>query len=90
MTTLPSTFDPNDCDAWMVEKLVHAAMMGMEQATVPDITTPSEILSASFTMLTRTLEAMKKLQAPEDRDTNTREIARVLGELLVDYGSVPN
>jgi hypothetical protein len=80
----------NDTDPYMVEVLVHAAMAGMEHASIPDITTPSEILSAAFTVLQRTLAGLRKLQASEDAASNTKEINRVLQDFLTDYGSIPN
>lgn len=80
----------NGSDPYMVESLVTAATGAMERASIPDITTYSDILSASFTILDRTLRVVRKMQSPEDQSFNTREIAKVLQEFLVDYGSLPN
>jgi hypothetical protein len=89
MVTLQQAKD-SDCDPLVVDKLVNAALDAMERVSDPTFTTPSEITSASFTLLARTLQAMRRLQAPEDRFYNTKQIAAVLNELLVDYGTVPN
>ena len=78
------------CDPMMVEQLVRAAAGAMEHASIPDMTTPSELLSATFTLLERTLYAMRKLQAKEDRAYNAKAVAKVLNDMLVDFGSVPN
>lgn len=77
-------------DPHMVEALVNAAASAMERASIPDITTATEVLSASFTLLDRTLRAVRHMEQPEDRAHNTKEIARVLQEMLVDFGSLPN
>ena len=75
---------------FMVEVLTNAAVLAMERVSVKDVTTPADILSASFTLLVRTLQSAKKLQSAEDATANTREIARALNELLVTYGSLSN
>ncbi len=77
-------------DPYMVESLVTAATHAMERASIPEITTSSEVLSASLTLLARTLSAIKQMEAPEDRVFNTKEIAKVLQEFIVDFGSIPN
>jgi len=77
-------------DPFMVETLVKAATHAMERASIGDMTTPADIVSASFTLLARTLRAARKLQPSEDQVSNTKEVARVLQELLVDFGSLPN
>ena len=77
-------------DPLMVEALTNAAIQAMERAAIKDITTPAEVMSASFTILDRTLRAFRNLQSPDDRAFNTKEIARVLQGFLVDYGSLPN
>jgi hypothetical protein len=89
MVTLQQAKD-SDCDPLVVDKLVTAALDAMERASDPTFTTPSEIASASFTLLARTLQAMRRLQAPEDRFYNAKQVAAILSELLVDYGTVPN
>lgn len=92
MLTLQQDLDDDSfgCNEWHVEQLARAAALGMEKATIPDITTPSEILSAAFTMLGRTLTAVKKLEDPADRAYNARQINNTLSEFLVDFGQVPS
>jgi hypothetical protein len=75
-----------EADPFVVESLVKAIGLSLERATIPDVTTPAEVLSAIFTTLDRTLRAMKHCQHPEDANTNAKEIARVLGDLLVEFG----
>lgn len=84
-------YAPSDeCDPDMIEALIKAASTGMSRAVVPDITTHSEIISAVFTFLDRTLRSMRKVQSPEDRFIIAHEINRALTEMLVDHGHVPN
>lgn len=78
------------CNEWHVDQLAKAAALGMEKASIPDITSPSDILSAAFTFLGRTLVAMRKLEDPSDRVYNARKIGEVLSEFLVDFGQVPS
>lgn len=77
-------------DPQMVETLVRAARTAMEKASIDDVTTPSDILSAAFTLLSATLGAIRVLQDKTDEAYNTRQIANALRELLVEYGSLPN
>lgn len=79
-----------NCDPEMVEKLIQAATSAMERAVIPDITTPSEIATASFVLLDRTLRGIRKLSPPRDRAQNAKEFGRILNELIVDHGKVPN
>lgn len=51
---------------------------------------PAEIVSALFTVLDRTLCGIRKLQDPDDRFHNAREISRLLDEIKTDYGRVPS
>ncbi len=71
----------------MVEELVIGIGKGLEQAVDPNLTTSAEILSAIFTVLSRTLLAMQDMQTPEDKPHNRREIGRVLGDLHALYGA---
>lgn len=79
----------NGCDPWRVERLVRAATTAMEKASLLDAT-PSEVLSASFTFLERTLMAMRKLQGEENAAFNAKEISNVLNEFIIEYGRLPN
>lgn len=78
------------CDPEMVEDLVKAALLGLEKGVICDVTTDTEIISAMFTLLDRTLRAMRKLQTPSERFENAAEINKILREMLVDHGSVPH
>ena len=80
----------DDCDEMMVERLVSATTNALSGAIIGDVTTQSEVLSAIFTLLDRTLRGVRKLQPPEERIYNAKEIARVLNEMLVDFGKVPS
>ena len=90
MTTIANSIKQDAPDPLMVEALANAAISAMERAAIKDITTPAEVMSASFTILDRTLRAFRNLQGADDRAFNTKEVARVLNEFLVDYGSLPN
>ncbi len=78
------------CDPEMVEDLVKAALVGLEKSVITDVTTDTEIISAMFTLLDRTLRAMRRLQTPSERFQNAAEINKALQEMLLDYGYVPN
>lgn len=80
----------DECDPEMIEAIVKAARTGMSRAVIPDVTTSSEVLSAVFTLLDRTLRSVRSLQTPEERFENAAEINKVLKELLTDHGHVPN
>lgn len=80
----------DNCDPVMVESLVTAAANGMQRACIPDITTNSEMISAAFTLLDRTLRNVRKHQPPTDRFFVAAQIKEALHELLLDHGSVPN
>lgn len=82
--------ESDDCDEMMVERLVSATTNALSGAIIDDVTTQSEVLSAIFTLLDRTLRGVRKLQPPEERTYNAKEIARVLNEMLVDFGKVPS
>lgn len=88
--------DPNfippadDCDPQMVEILIAGATRGMANAFVPDVTTTSEVMSAVFTLLDRTLRSIRKIQTPEERFDTASQIRNALQEMLTDHGSVPN
>lgn len=79
-----------DCDPQMVELLVKAATHGMSKAVVPDITTQSELLSAVFTLLDRTLRSIRKLQSPDERFMRAEQIRNALDGIMTDHGHVPN
>ena len=92
MITLQQDLDDHSfgCNEWHIDQLVRAATLGMEKATIPDLTTPSEILSATFEMLERTLRAVRKLEAPNDRAYNARQVHKILDEMMIDFGQVPS
>jgi len=74
----------------IVNRLVDAASIAMEKASDFEVTTPSEIISATFTLLDRTLYAMEKLQTAEQRNHNTKLVANMLQEMLVTHGQIPS
>lgn len=91
--TLPiqtSTAHAHSSDPYVIEDLVRAAQHAMEHSAFAESMTPSEVLSAAFTLLDRSLRTMAKLQSPEDRDTNRKEVAHVLSEMLLEHGSLLN
>lgn len=88
MINLPELDD--DCNPAMVETLILGAQKGMSRAFVPDVTTTSEVLSAVFTLLDRTLRSIRKLQTSEERFDTASQIHLALNEMLTDHGKVPN
>jgi hypothetical protein len=50
----------------------------------------SDVISAQFTVLDRSLRGIRKLQDPSERFDNAREIGRILNEMLIEYGRVPS
>lgn len=80
----------NGCDDTMVETLADAGLRAIQQACIPGVTTPSEVLSASFTILDRILRSVGKMQTTEERLVNSKEISRILQEFIVDHGTVPS
>ena len=80
---------PVEADVETVERLAHAVSQALEDHCVSG-TTPADILSALFTVLTRMLRVMKRLELPEDKDTNRQQIARVLQDMLIEFGQKPN
>ena len=77
-------------DPYVIEDLVKAAQRAMEHSAFAESMTPSEVLSACFTLLDRSLRIMAKLQAPEDRATNTKAVYALLSEMLLEHGTLPN
>lgn len=82
--------DIDDCDPTMVEALIKGATTGMSKVVVPEITTSSEVLSAAFTFLDRTLRSIRRLQTTDERFHNAAQIKKALTEMITDHGSVPN
>lgn len=80
----------DDCDPEMIEMLVKAASSGMSKAVIPELTTHSEVLSAAFTFLDRTLRSVRKLQTIDDRFFNATQINKALQDMITDHGHVPN
>ena len=77
-------------DPYVIEDLVNAAQHAMEHSAFAESMSPSEVLSACFTLLDRSLRTMAKLQAPEDRVTNIKAVNHVLSEMLLEHGCLPN
>lgn len=83
-----SEYEP--CDPEMVEKLITAAASAMQRVAIPDVTTTSEFVSASFMLLDRTLRSVRKVAPAKDKFVNAKEFARILNEMILDHGKVPN
>jgi hypothetical protein len=74
----------------MVESLIKGATRGMANAVIPAITTESEIMSAVFTLLDRTLRSLRNLQSNDVRFERAAQINEALQSLMTDHGQVPN
>ncbi len=79
-----------ECDPDVVEALVKAASNGLRDEVSPDLTTDAELVAAVFTLLDRTLRALRKLQSPECRFENASIINKILQEMMIDHGNVPH
>ena len=91
MTSLqPTSSGAQSADPIRVEQLVQAIGSAMERACIQDATTAADVLSAIFTTLDRILNGMRAKQRPEDRFYNAKEISRILQEMLLNHGSLPN
>jgi hypothetical protein len=77
-------------DPIMVETLVVAAARAIHDHSIPDVTTPSEVLSATFTLLDRTLRAISRMQLPEERMHNAKQVELALQAMIIEHGKVPN
>lgn len=74
-------------DPYQVDQLVQAIQAAMERAAARETTTPSDILSALFTVLDRTLGALQHVDvSPEDRELNRIAIADALNAMLLEFG----
>ncbi len=81
---------PSDVDPQMVEDLVKGASLGMSEAAIPEVTTHTEVLSAAFTFLDRTLRSVRRLQSLDDRFDQADAIRKALNDLIADHGRVPS
>lgn len=81
------TYENPTADPAMVSELMAAMTLAIETASIPDVTTTADILSAIFTMLDHTLRVVRHGQSAEDLTYNTREINRVLTDMLFEFGS---
>ena len=73
-----------------VEKLTNYIMEVVAECFEEEDVTTSDVISALFTVLERTLRGIRKLQDPDERFHNAKEISRILNELLVEFGRVPS
>ena len=79
-----------EVDPFMIQSLVKAMHNALKQASIPDITTPAEVLSAQFTILRHTLRVMMELQPPEEREFNRQQVGSALTDLLMEFGAKLN
>ncbi len=77
--------DHSDIDPIMVQELVEAMGAAMESACIPNVTSPSEVLSATFTLLGRVLRGIQRSSLPEHRQYNTAQIQGILAELMMEF-----
>ena len=86
------TLDPTEranADPVMVGHLMQAMTSAMAHASIPDVTTSADVLSAVFTVLDRTLRVVRTNEDPAGYQTNAREIGRVLTQMLLEFGTEP-
>jgi hypothetical protein len=82
--------EDQECDTETVEALVTASTAAMSRIAERDDASPSEVLTALFTILDRTLYGIRRFQEPAERFGNAIEIRRVLDDLIIDHGRLPN
>ena len=88
--TLDPTTEHAAADPCMVGHLMHAMTSAMAQASIPQVTTSADVLSAVFTMLDRTLRVVRENEDRTVHQTNAREIGRVLTQMLLEFGTEPS
>ena len=82
--------DPEEtvgADPQMVSQLLEAMAIALKDAVLPGVTTQADVLSATFTLLSRILASAREQDDPADRKRNAIEIGRVLGTLLMEFGA---
>ena len=79
-----------ECSPFVVDTLVGAFTKVIDSAAKVDEITPSEIISALVVLLDRSLRGARKFQDPTARFEDAAEISRVLNNLLIEHGRVPN
>ena len=79
-----------ECDLETVETLISTATNTMARIADQTGASPSEVLSAQFAILDRTLRGVRKLQNADDRSKNAKEIFNAISDLLLDHGRLPN
>ena len=77
-------------DPRMVNHLMTAMAQAIDQATIPHVTTTADLLSAVFTVLDHTLRVIRDKEHREDQAFNSREIGRVLANMLLEFGVEPS
>jgi FMN-dependent NADH-azoreductase len=70
-----------------VTHLAEALLDSLEEAADTNEITTSDVLSAIFTLLDHVLRMVGKDLTPEERDYNSKEVSRVLTDMLLEYGS---
>lgn len=72
-----------------VMDIVESVMRAIKNSINED-TSPSDVLSALFTVLDRTLHSFTKTLSPEEKAYNSQEVGRVLTNLLMEFGTPPS
>lgn len=90
MTKYQRELSEDGCTKYHADMLARAALLGMENVAIDGLTTVDDVLCASFMVLDKVLGAHKRLQSPADATSNSKEIGKVLQELLLEYGTVAN
>lgn len=90
MNHLDPSSEHSAADPRMVGHLMQAMTNAIEHATIPHVTTTADLLSAVFTVLDHTLRVVRNNEHQEDQAFNSREIGRVLTEMLLEFGIEPS
>lgn len=82
-------YENSEADPAMVSRLTQAITLAIETAAIPEVTSTADVISAIFTTLDHTLTVIQNAQSQEDELYNSREISRVLTDMLFKFGAAP-
>ncbi len=71
-----------------VDILIGTIGEAIKDGSISGVTTHADVLSAIFTVLHRFLQYSQSKEAPEDHERNAKEVGRVLGDFLMEFGAV--
>jgi hypothetical protein len=73
-----------------VEKLTEYLTEAAAECFELDDVNASDVVSALFSVLDRTLRGIRKLEDPSERFHNAEQLNKILTDMLVEFGRVPS